>query len=364
MKRLSTIILSLILILGLCACTPQKSEAAQNADTVILNIGTVTLDSKEKIDAAENAVSALSDADLEQLENLSVLEDAKNEYLSLQAQEVEEKIDAIKAGDRKNASLIKRARGKYNSSSPEVQKMVKNYDKLVQFEEDLCNLKVQEAIDAINNIGTLTYDNRHLYHDAKRKYDELRNEEKSLVTNYSILEKAEKEYSKIIDQLVEESIEEENVQLNEILATLREEYDAVEDLTWYFPSTFPEYADTRSYMLPYIAKLDYTAFLKLRFLYTGDDWVFFDRVIISVDEETYRKSFDYFDIHRGNDTEVWEYIDINPTPEDMRILNDIVNSETTIVRFQGDEHKYDLTIDSDDKAAIGEVINAYNALVN
>ena len=44
---------------------------------------------------------------------------------------------------------------------------------------------------------------------------------------------------------------------------------------------------------------------------------------------------------------------------DIEMLKAIANSKETIVRFQGDNYHYDLTVSASDKKAIKEVLTAY-----
>ena len=138
--------------------------------------------------------------------------------------------------------------------------------------------------------------------------------------------------------------------------------DKVEGITWYHSPNEPYYADSRSYVLPYIGKKDSSVWLRLRFHYTGNSWIFFDNLTIVVDGQKYYKTFSYYDVNRDNDTEVWEWVDIAPSTADIQMLENIADSQETIVRFQGDNYHYDLTIKSSDKAAIKDVLAAYNAL--
>ena len=145
----------------------------------------------------------------------------------------------------------------------------------------------------------------------------------------------------------------------EAFLKLDKEYDKVQDITWYKSSSQPYYTDTRSYVLPYIGKSGDSYWMKLRFLYTGDSWVFFDNVEIYADGQKFYKTFDYYEMIHDNDTEVWEYIDIDPTDTDIEMLKTMANADETIVRFKGQERQYDLTISSEDKRGIKNVVNAY-----
>lgn len=146
------------------------------------------------------------------------------------------------------------------------------------------------------------------------------------------------------------------------LAKLNKTYDKVEGISWYKSKNEPYYADTRSFVLPYIGVNDSgSKWLRLVFHYTGSDWIFFDKVTIMVDGEKYYKEFDYFDVDRNNGGgNVWEWADISPTSNDIEMLKAIAASSETIVRFQGDTYHYDLTVKSTDKTAIKDVLDAYS----
>lgn len=148
------------------------------------------------------------------------------------------------------------------------------------------------------------------------------------------------------------------------LAKLRKKYDKVEGITWYKPQNYPYYSNSRSYVLPYIGVRDSGyAWLRLVFHYTGDDWIFFEKITVSVDGQNYTKVFNYFEVTRNNGGgDVWEYVDITPSSADIQMLKNIAASKETIVRFQGENYHYDLTIKSADKTAITSVLNAYNLM--
>jgi hypothetical protein len=149
-----------------------------------------------------------------------------------------------------------------------------------------------------------------------------------------------------------------------VSVTTIKDYDKVENITWYKPQAYPYYANSRSYVLPYIGVDSYgNAWLRLVFHYTGDSWIFFKKITVSVDVQNYVKDFDYFEVSRDNGSgDVWEYVDISPSGTDINMLRAIAASKETIVRFQGDDYHYDLTVKSSDKSAIISVLDAYSLL--
>lgn len=75
MKKVCSIILALVICLFLCSCG--KSKEVQNVETLIGNIGEVSIENAESIHIAEDAFNALSDKDKEKVENYSVLQEAQ-----------------------------------------------------------------------------------------------------------------------------------------------------------------------------------------------------------------------------------------------------------------------------------------------
>lgn len=112
MKRIASLVLVFVLVVLLCACG--KSEAAEMVDSLILSIGTVSLNSEAAISAAENAYAQLPDKDKEKVENLVTLMEARTSYDGLleqalkQAEEVEKQAESIE-------QIIQQARDEWES---------------------------------------------------------------------------------------------------------------------------------------------------------------------------------------------------------------------------------------------------------
>ena len=336
-----------------------KSEAAVEADNLILEIGEVTLESQSKIEEAEKAVKSLKESDYEDLEELSVLEDARATYELLfdekSIKEIETAISAIGPVTLEEDAVISSARTLYDQANDRVKDGVSNYEALQEAEKELSNLKVQNVIDLIERLGEINLSSDDQLNPVRLAYSKLSLEEQKQVTNYSELEAASSKLRKIKEKNTEQALE-------QTLSCLKVETDKVSGITWYKPSTYPEYADSRSYVLPYIGKNDNSAWLRLQFHYTGNDWIFFEKITVSIDGTNYYWNFDYWDVERDNDTEVWEWVDISPSASDIEMLKKIANSSETIVRFEGENYYYDFTVKDTDKTAISQVLTAYEAL--
>lgn len=153
------------------------------------------------------------------------------------------------------------------------------------------------------------------------------------------------------------------------LQNLNTSYDQVQQLTWYQHKTQPQYTDIRTYVYPYIGRSDDgNTWLRVVLNYTDAQtdagWIFFTKVIFSVDGENTTKTFSYNDILRDNDTEVWEVADFEPNASEIELLRSIANSTQTIVRFQGDNYYEDHIVTDEEKSAITDVLTAYDYLTN
>ena len=367
MKRGLLFIIIAVMCLSLCSCG--KSEAATNADNMILEIGEVTLESGDKIADAEEAVSNLKESEYKQLEQISILEEARTTYDRLVEEkriadnnkaisEIETAIDSIGVVTLEQESAITSARTLYDKGNDDVKAGIRNYEVLEQAEAELSNLKVQNVINLIDQIGQVTLDSGEKIDAAKVAYNALTSNEKVQVTNFENIEAAS-------TRLAELKEKEKERALQQALSSLQTETDKVEGITWYKPSTYPYYTNSRSYVLPYIGHQGSSTWLRLKFHYTGDNWLFFEKITISIDGENYYKTYSYYDVERDNGSgDVWEWVDISPTNADIEMLKKIADSKETIVRFQGDNYHYDLTVKSSDKTAINQVLTAYEALKN
>lgn len=147
------------------------------------------------------------------------------------------------------------------------------------------------------------------------------------------------------------------------LSKLTPNYDKVRQITYYTPSVYPKYTNKRSFVLPYIAVSDdgHHAILHIKFNYFGSSWLFWDELTFAVDNNRYKKKFNSFSsTHDVANNGVVENYDLsNPSDSDISILREIASSNETIIRFEGNDHYYDLTVSNSDKAAIAEVLDAY-----
>ena len=331
MKKRMALLLAVVMCVSLCSCG--KSEAATNCEELILKIGSVTFDSGEEIEAAEAAYEALSDKEKAQIASVAdTLFDSREEYDEICAEVAEQEAAA--------AALEAEAAAKAENEA-----------------------KANEVIALIDGIGTISLDSEAAIKAARELYDTLSADAQALVTNYSVLESAENEFS------VLQSAEKEKI-VSEYTSKFEVEEDRVEGITWYMHNDMPDYIDTRSYIIPYIGVQGENVWICIRYNYTADNWVFWEKLSIVTDNEKYIKTVGAFDTVRDNDGgEVWEWYDEclyynqELDSEELLMLKDIAESGETIIRFEGDEYYDDLYVTDTDKKIISDVLMLYSGLL-
>lgn len=146
MKKYLVVIMAVLMALCLCACG--KSEAVKAAEEKIAAIGDVTLDSEKRISAAEKAVEKLSDDELKQLDKAEELKKARETYEELvlenKAAAVDSVIDQIGEVTLESAEKINAAQQAFEQLTEKEKGKVKNASLLNQAEEKLAALQKQE----------------------------------------------------------------------------------------------------------------------------------------------------------------------------------------------------------------------------
>lgn len=191
-KRIAAIFLIVMSCLILCSCENKKVTAA---DDLISSIGEVTLDSGDDITKAEKAVNELSKKEHEQLKNLKDLENARAVYDDLVAKHNAERVmtSIDKIGENvflDDENKIRAVRKAYDLCDDKAHEYITNYDKLLKAEESLSKLKVEDVIQKIAAIGTVTLESELDVTEVSIEYNDLTSDEKNKVSNSEVLTNA------------------------------------------------------------------------------------------------------------------------------------------------------------------------------
>lgn len=152
-------------------------------------------------------------------------------------------------------------------------------------------------------------------------------------------------------------------ELKNALADLRVKTDSVTNKKWYYARTTTQYVDSNSLHLYMGQEQGSDPYLRFRIQYAGDDWLFINKFTLNVDGEVFVIEPDYGDMERDNDSDVWEWYDINPSDENVSMLKAIMNSKKAVIRCEGDQYYRDRTITATEKKALKAVLTGYNALL-
>lgn len=362
MKKYLVVIMAVLMALCLCACG--KSEAVKAAEEKIAAIGEVTLDSEKRISAAEKAVEKLSDDELKQLDKAEELKKAREKYERLvesKAAVVDSLIVQIGEVTIESEEKIEAARQEYDAVPASVKSRVKGLTELESAENMLIMLRAQRVDNLIDQIGEVTLESADKINAAQQAFNRLKKNEKAQVKNVSRLTRAREEFA----ALQKQEKEAKHAEALKLLENMRLDEDKVRHLKFYYPSIWRVnqnetwIADKRCFILPYIGMDDHGGvWMRVVYNFTDDDWVFFKKITVAADEKRYYRSFEDYDIVHDVDGDVREYIDIDGV-SDVEMLLAIANSKETIVRFEGDEFVYDFIVKEIDKRAIREVLLVY-----
>lgn len=165
------LLLPVAAVILLLILMPMFSKSAR-MEREIEKLGTVSLASGEAIAAAEEHYNALSAKQKGKVENYKDLEDARIAYDCLVT---EEAIDAIGAVTMESEKAIEAAENLYDALPEEGKDRVRNYFALKSARKayDDLEAKVNKAIRAIDDIGTVTLDSGDKIKAARKAYDAL-----------------------------------------------------------------------------------------------------------------------------------------------------------------------------------------------
>ena len=180
-----------------------------NVVELIDAIGTVTINSADKISAARAAYDALATDELKnQVANYSVLTAAEQALnaINTKIDNVVALIDAIGTVTLDSADAIAAAREAYDALTADEkatiadseQKLIKAENDLAALQQNAADLAEAKKVDAlIDAIGAVTLDSGDAIDAAKAAFAALTPAQQALVENYAVLTKAAADYSEL-----------------------------------------------------------------------------------------------------------------------------------------------------------------------
>ena len=206
-------------------------------------------------------------------------------------------------------------------------------------------------IEQLKEISKLLNDN-----NIKAANDNLANVKKKInenaVKDNIVLEK----YNSLAKQ-----INEKKRRFDNALKRMRIKYDDMEEITWYTDKSTTPYNNINSVHLYIGKKADGKPWLRFRIQFEDDDWLFINSYIFKTDDSNYE--YIPLSVKRDNNYgRIWEWSDQYVNKAVYEIVNAIVNSKSCKIRFKGDHYYKDRVITQEEKYAMRNVLDAYEAL--
>lgn len=146
-------------------------------------------------------------------------------------------------------------------------------------------------------------------------------------------------------------------ELSKILSNMTKKYDDIKNITWYRDKSSPKYANSNGFYL-YFSKDT----LRLNIQYYADDWLFIEKVIIKTDKQMYILSPRF---ERDNASgKIWEWADLYVDKSGMGIIEDIINSSSVKMRYEGSKYYKDISLTEKQKKALKDTLFAFKNISN
>lgn len=148
---------------------------------------------------------------------------------------------------------------------------------------------------------------------------------------------------------------------------LRESVDEFKpDYAFYYPKSAPKYNNV-AWVFPYIGKAKSQVWLRMKFQYKADDWLFIDKVTALVEDSNGEK--EVIQLYSGRDFErdnsggtIWEYADIAVDDTMYLKLLKINDAKSVKIRYDGSQYYNDRNLTSREKKALSDIIDVYKEI--
>jgi hypothetical protein len=156
----------------------------------------------------------------------------------------------------------------------------------------------------------------------------------------------------------------ENERLANATKKMRVKVDDINDITWYYDKTSPQYTNYNGFYAYIGTSKKSKPWLRLAIQYAAEDWLFIQKYIIKVDGQTYNiVEESYGEIKTDNGSGgIWEWLDRKVGYSEYLIINAVADGKDVKIRFNGKDYYKDKTITVQQKAALRNVLDAYEAL--
>jgi len=142
---------------------------------------------------------------------------------------------------------------------------------------------------------------------------------------------------------------------------MRTKIDSNTGIAWYKDQNTPRYNDINSIYLYFGKPKNHPPFLRFRIRYCSDEWLHIMSFIVMADHERFLKSRAPFKRLTGTNC-FQELYDEPVTPKLMRVIQKIIHSNQTTIRFHGQKGVGDILITQDQKQSMKNVLAAFRKM--
>lgn len=240
----------------------------------------------------------------------------------------------------------------------EIAKTISKIDKIYKNRE---YEKALSMIDELQKSHPQSKENETLKNIRENVEIEIRNEEIRKTNKEREFKEKQEKMRKIENKF------------KEAMQNIEKEYDEFNNITWFESKNIDgekfsketEISVTRVFLYgsQYGRLGEYADNVRLVLRYYGDDWIFFDKVIILADGERKEFQLNVYKAKRevvkgGFFGRVYEEYDIAIGEDDMDFFLKVANSNTAKVRFSG-KYDRDFYLNSNEKYIIKNILTAY-----
>jgi|GEM_PF-7015099 len=174
----------------------------------------------------------------------------------------------------------------------------------------------------------------------------------------------EQEEKKRIQELDNERIAREREKaIEETMKNLVKSRDEMKEIDFYNDKSFDDTRHGRDYINAYIAKKDYSVWLRFKMYHAGD-LLLIKSVLFKVDGEDFKLPYDLFDDWKRdtNGSIYWEWKDVLVDKYIWNLINKIAKSEKTMMRYEGQQYHFDRDVSPVEKEALKNILLTYQAM--
>lgn len=166
-----------------------------------------------------------------------------------------------------------------------------------------------------------------------------------------------KEYIEKIKYYTDLKAKKHQEQVEKALSNMIKKHDDITNITWYRDKNTPKYLNSNGFFL-YFSKDN----LRLKIQYYADDWLFIEKVIIKTDKEMHILTPKFDRDHEYG--KIWEWADLYVDKSGIAIIEDIINSNTVKIRYEGNKYRKDINLSEKQKKALKDTLLAFKSISN